>query len=77
MSFCQRKVGDKVVVELGADDSYSSDVFYEDHDVLPKIKARRKQIKSISRAAVSVGGMIVKRNSTVEYVKDNADEIFQ
>ena len=67
-------------MELGADDSYSSDAFYEDHDMLPKIKGRRKEGKNNSRAAVGGGSAVdlmnMKRNSTVEYVKDNANEIF-
>lgn len=67
-------------MELGADDSYSSDAFYEDHDMLPKIKARRKEDKNNSRATAGAGSaadmMNMKRNSTIEYVKDNANEIF-
>lgn len=77
VSFCQRKIGDHVVVEMGEDDSYSSDGFYEEHDTLPRIESRKapgkKKSLNVSRAGINIS---VKRTSTVEYVKDNAGEIF-
>ncbi len=48
--------------------------------MFPKIKGRRKEGKNNSRAAVGGGSAVdlmnMKRNSTVEYVKDNPNEIF-